>query len=609
MQILHLSDLHIVTPETLKLIASFNRSLGDLPFRLEVHPSSENGRQLLSDHLRKQYAKGFDAIVVTGDLTGLGDDPSLSLASDYLEQLALLTLKDPCLKNVLVIPGNHDVLEHTLTAFVGTTEQHLGLGANLLLRFFGGHFSSISRELKRFLSALRPAGAFALNAEDIEKMRDYLLAGFNTRLYKFTVAEIGQPTSFVIAGHAQDGRPLKLRFSLINTLTFMPLLFSSGMITEIQAAQLVHSLQHADGGLDVALTHQGLLPLPKAFQTGLTGPNDIAGIFEHSFASLINGYNLARVLQSKNVELHIHGHEHHHTASSFDFELDKAGALFSFGSAASGQMEAGAEFGFSVLRFDTPTIAKLEPYLYRSAKAAFEAEKPHYVKFGDLVSERITRIARSELHRIFYTEPVTRSTMSKDSYIRACDDLFENSPHCLLYFGVQLRSVRRAITKILYEGAGPRRERIKKRIERGVSFLITESTELYPSKTHHDIKNNYVVVAREWSNFLDEVAELLATDRSVIGELIQIKTTSAPLSYGGIIEYSLEGEQIRFHKALVQTIMFQQLVDSELYFEVRDNVTSGFLNYFAGTAFNLWKRQSKPIKFARKRVVKDGKPS
>ncbi|MCP3395678.1 metallophosphoesterase [Bradyrhizobium sp. CCGB20] len=593
MRILHLSDLHVVASNTLTLVDNFNKKLIDLPFKLQVHPATETGRDLLLQHIKHRHAEQFDAIVVTGDLTGLGDDASMVLAGEYLQKLSVVALKkNTPLKNVIIIPGNHDVLELTLTAFIDAVEKKVGNGVSFLFRLLGGDVSKIVSHLKGLLAELRPAGAFALGSDEVDSFRDYIRASFNMKLSTFTTPELLGPTSLKISGRAFDRQPVQVRFSLINTLTFLPFLFSAGTISELDAANLVHDLDRTEDSVAIALTHQGLLALPKLFHSGGSSSHDIALIFEHSLASLVNGYNLARVLQTNRVEVHLHGHEHHHTASSFDFELSKPGALFSFGAPTAGQIE-GAEFGFNMLQFEAADVVKVQSHLYNNMKAAFEPATPQFVKLRDHAPERLTRIARGELYRIFYssTEHLMASKMSQEAYTSACDDLFDNSSNSLLYFGVRLKSVRRAIIKCLYDGDKDRQNRFKKRLKLGVNFLVTASTSLYDAKGAGEEE-----MKEEWRDFFKEVGENLSMNAEELSRRIQVRTTVAPLSHAGIVEYSKRGATgARFHRALVQTVMFQRMLDSELYFEVRENVTNGFLSYYAGTVFNLWNRKSEKL--------------
>lgn len=595
MRILHLSDLHVVSDETLAFVRKFNERLAGLPFKLEIHAASRNGRDLLLQHVRRTYAQQFDAIVVTGDLTGLGDDSSMVLAGEFLEELSSAALKrEASKKNVIVLPGNHDVLELTLTAFVDAVRSRAGAGINFLFRLFGGDAARIVDHFEYLLKQLRPNGAFPLGNAEVDNFRDYIRASFNVKLSNFTVPELRGPTSYLLSGYAVNGQPVDVRFHLINTLTFLPLLFSAGTISEEDAASLAFDLARDDNSVAVALTHQGLLALPYLFQSGGTGSRDVALIFEHSLASLINGYNLVRLLQARHVELHLHGHEHHNTASSFDFELSKPGALFSFGAPAGGRI-GNTPFGFNVIQFEAANIVKVQPHLFQPTTTLFEPSQAQFVKLQDQVPTRQTRIARGELHRIFYefSNDSIAFRSSQEAYAEACDELFEQSSHSLLYFGVRLQNVRRVITRCFLNGTRTRQDLFRARLKRGVDFLVTASTSLYADKGGGGKAADDKEMRREWRSFLEMVAAKLNVDIQEVNKLLRVRTTLAPLSHAGIVEYSeTQDAHVKYHRALVQTVMFQRLVDDELYFEVRENITSGFLSYYAGTALNLWRLNS-----------------
>lgn len=600
MRILHLSDLHVVAKETSDLVNVFNAEMAGQPFKLQVHPAHADGRKILAETLElRSQTSPFDAVVVTGDLTGFGDDKSMAIAAEYLKHIAdTVLIEKGNYKKIVVLPGNHDVLEYTTTAFLQTVENEIGTAKSFLFRFFGSDIGRLSSGLKKLLKGLRPEGSFPIGPDQVVDFGKYLKATFNFRFNDFTIPELDGSTSFDITGQAADGQEVDVCIVLINTLTFLPILFSSGMLSEVDAAMLSLRLSRARNSATIALTHQGLLPLPTSFLRGLRHPEerDIAIIFEHSFASLINGSNLARVLQNNNVELHLHGHEHYHTSSGFDFELNKPGALYSFGTAAGGQID-GADFGFQVVRFETPDVVQVESHEFVKVRATFDQSDSQIIMLGDVVPERSTRIARNELYRVFYNtkvENLRNAEMSIDDFKRACDDLFETSDKKLLYFGVQLRKARVAIQRCLHNGTPEKKRLYKERLLMGVNFLITQSTHLYPGRDRAGGTDEHILA--DWAPFFSEVAQALDIDEVEVQKIICVKRTTVPLAHGGIIEYSepTPGHFV-YNRALIQTVRFQDAFDSDIYFEVREHVTAGLLNYYAGTAISLWRENSKSV--------------
>lgn len=593
MKFLHISDLHVIGDTTEALLREANHGLHDLDLKIRVDAGSAHGRELLLQTIFRRHKNAFDAILVTGDLTGCGDDQSLEIASAFLKDLARVGLREPNLKRVYVIPGNHDVLEWTLRAFL----QHVTKMRTKwwFIRLWPGTIGQAARvaeALDGILAQLRPDGPPPPAAGTIADFSAYLESGFNIRFSDFTVADASEAKIYDLKGQSSDGRDVSVALSLVSTVTLTPFLFAQGMVPEPDALKLNLTLAMRDrAATTIALTHQGFFPLPTGFVSGLAKPQkrDYSLVFEHSFASLINGYNLARIFQSNDVELHFHGHEHVHRAATFDFEMAKPGVLSSFGTAASGQIE-GTDCGYTVIEFKTPHVVGVQPFEFDSGTAEFEPKDVYHVRVGDVLpGGRLTRLGRGELHKIFYQcdDPakIGDAAMSRQDFNKECRRLFRSSHRKLLYFGVRLKSARRMILEVLDGGSPEEVARCTERLFEGVNFLVTTSTSMYPA-----VRQPADDVAEGWKAFINEVAERLGKSAAVMRKHLVVRETDAPLAHSGLVEYSDTPRGPLFHRGLIQTNRFEQTADNELFFEVRENVTSAFLKYYAGTALQLWMR-------------------
>ena len=103
--ILHLSDLHLLPPDS-------DEEIGD--YKVELVPKGERQTRvtLLRNTLRglrlrlQEEGEHLDAIVVSGDITYQGSPEGLDLLPDLLSELAS---ELPSPDRIVVVPGNHDV--------------------------------------------------------------------------------------------------------------------------------------------------------------------------------------------------------------------------------------------------------------------------------------------------------------------------------------------------------------------------------------------------------------------------------------------------------------------------------------------------------------------
>lgn len=130
LQIVHISDLHVINPKTSNAVAvrrwirNFRRYLPAVAEYIEdgVAPHDPLAISLFREFLEQitvqdpNWSKCNTWLVDTGDLTSLGDGGSLDLGSDYLNSLAQVC------PDVARVYGNHDAWPGTLPLIAAISE-------------------------------------------------------------------------------------------------------------------------------------------------------------------------------------------------------------------------------------------------------------------------------------------------------------------------------------------------------------------------------------------------------------------------------------------------------------------------------------------------------
>ena len=97
-RIAHLSDVHLIAPNSSR--ATYGLRSRALRFGRTSDPSLRARK--LAAALQAVVASGADHLVVSGDLTELGDDAEFELFAEVLEAAGIPA------ENVTLVPGNHD---------------------------------------------------------------------------------------------------------------------------------------------------------------------------------------------------------------------------------------------------------------------------------------------------------------------------------------------------------------------------------------------------------------------------------------------------------------------------------------------------------------------
>jgi hypothetical protein len=555
-KILHLSDLHFVATETRDCLTRASDAFSEVDIELSADSVAAEGQDLLLTCLIERYGGQLDAILVTGDLTGVGDDASLSLASSFLRTLAEHTIRSNLpdadrLRRVFVLPGNHDVLLWSLYALSRAIRK-----GPPLLRLAGRlPFVWPAKFLTRFQSLLTDLGLadrMTLGSNRVEDFRRFLESGFNVRLADFSVSARPGIDTVLLDGEAKDGQPVRVQIAMISTVTLTPYLFSAGMVGEADAAELSLTLERAERtkAITIAATHQGFMPTLPLFISG-----------ESESACL-------------------------------DFELGKEGALYTFGAAAGGRISG--DFGYTLLSFRDRDLLDVSQFSYDARTASFEETNRHPLGLGNQ-APRLTRISRNEVHEIFYDDSTHESLgrdqlMDRSEFESSCRELFRTSSNELLYFGLGLRQVRTDILSRLTSPKKVDRDACVARLLMGVRFLLSSTSELFGSGPF-----SLDAVAKKWEDFLTSVVRHTSLDEVEVRKFLQVRVTTTPLSSSGLAEYKVDALGNRsFMRALVRTNDFAPRTNSHVYLDVRPSVTSGLVQHFAGTAVQRWD-EGKPL--------------
>lgn len=603
MKILHLSDFHIVSDQTLHHANILKQKLEDIGIAFPLSVSEAVDRTRLLEHLKNSERSAYDAIVFSGDATSLGDTSSMQEAKDFLARVQEICLKTNEKHNCVAIPGNHDVLAYGMRALLGQLEAEIGLVGNFLLPFIGGgNIAKLKTALQEYLEAVA-APEFDPNAT--AGFRDIFRSEFTRVFDPYSCFPIGDDVICrSIDGLCPNGDPLRLNIFPVNTVPTHPHFVNMGMVTDEHLGNIRNSepiIQNSPDGrrlVNLAVSHHGMMALSSetVADTG-DGKVNLVTFLEHAISSQINGFKLGKALQSAGYDVHIHGHEHQNTVIRYDFDVENYGSIYSSGVAAAYGSDA-HPISFASIELPSPFCMSVSTFAYSRSSSSFSPNRSDIV-FDRYKATKSTELAKKEVSAFFFSsdgvEPYPE--VNKEKFGTASDELLINSKQGILIFGVNLESMRDKMLKTTRAPAlREKGDLLKKRIlDYGIHILVVmpkhgeRTYEIYDEK---DVTDDLEKLRGQWDDFFKELARNTSIDTPKLKSRFDIRYTNTPLSHAGTCEFIINGgselEQPKFSRALIQTIKIVRAYDTNVFMELDYRTDTGLLGYFAGSAWNLW---------------------
>jgi Calcineurin-like phosphoesterase len=601
-KILHISDFHIVSKKTLELVRRLNEKLNEVGLEMpEMHLAAADQDSILKFFIRTpDHARSYDGLIFSGDATTFGDDASMKEAAEFLRKIADHALKPECYQNIVAVPGNHDVLEHGLRVLLADLSSYLGPLGNVVLRLASKDANTIREALKTWLNSLEPEGSTTLRSSEIASFSEFIGYRFNSAFeYAHRISLKDEVKPLTIMGKSGEGSDLTVNIFPINSLPSAASLFNMGVVSDTMRENIQYAkgvIQPGRGGngvLNFAVTHYGFMPLseiPIIRQRG--DKTNLVAFVEHSLSSQFNGYLLGSTLQDAGFDCHFHGHEHRNTAVQFDFDLSTQGSITSVGA---GSVAAPREHAtsFNVLEFPNEFCMTINSMTYNTQTARFSAAPSSHV-FDTRGKGPTTKLARDEITRLFLSgrdslagaDPVISST----SFAHECDSLLLDSESGIFAFGVRLNKLREKLLYIARQGTTDEQDKLRKRIKgAGFDILVVapmpEEARTYDKYIPHTDDELLTI----WRKCLGQVATDLHVDFNTLNKHVRIRTTRVPIAHAGHVKFRLsERQEPKFLRGLIQIVQIVEAYNPDVFLELNYRTNKGLLQYYAGSAWNLW---------------------
>jgi len=343
-RILHLSDLHVTSPNT-----SF----------LQVW--ARPGAALTA---RGLGTKAFDFVVVSGDLTQRASDAEYKALKKFLRDLILPLLKVRQVERIILVPGNHDV---DWTCTVGAPVQ-VGLEAKKLT--FAKELQQAQYEPERsdlrivvgelgHLDVLRlDRTKYPSRFARVQKFFDDFYPNREPpRFRRFDLGSSDRGSHWSAHVFPED----RVAFYGFSSCSDNDQYWTGATINpEAVANAAIHAQKHARGCLRIAVWHHGL-------DTGRGHPDRLT----------LQDINL---LKSQNFSIGFHGHTHRDAHAVFTRPDNDTFVVVSTGSLAAGARERPELAGnqFSVVDIHSGHV-RVEIYEAGADNAPYQPKKPTYL--------------------------------------------------------------------------------------------------------------------------------------------------------------------------------------------------------------------------------------
>ena len=329
LRIAHISDLHVLADPNAQQATRFQRLSARFQKAFDVEVNirghSEGKLAALKNALRLLRP---DVIAVTGDLSTYGDNASLRLAADILQELQEISHA----QRMICVPGNHDSFGERMTALSKTNW--------LLVRYFKA-LQFLSKDLDNILKRgrLRP-----------------LLQAYNAEI----AGRYGAPDPDTPA-KVETGWGAVYFFPFDST-NDPGVMANEGRIGARQYARLRDFIdapanaKELESALLIALLHHHPIPIPYLTDTA----------YERFYNSMRDGSTLCFFLNRRKFHFVLHGHQHQPHWCSLQYGY--RGCPLNIIGAGTTLQESDAwseRDSFYILDILTPLQARLHMYQYR----------------------------------------------------------------------------------------------------------------------------------------------------------------------------------------------------------------------------------------------------
>jgi predicted phosphodiesterase len=486
LRIAHLSDLHFLDPLLEPLIREVNEALENLPFKLQldIHSAQQHNLRALADSVKQEDP---DVIIVSGDITSLGDEKSFDSAGVWLRDLAIRSGGNS--REIVVVPGNHDDLafhlKHLLTLLNGSFFKRI-LSAVMLGR------------LKRALFELQRK----TNVADQASLSVFREWARSNHFHK-------EPQIRDLDAHS------RVAICPFWSVSLEPLWVNLGTAYDSECRVFVGRLKGHN------LSGSGVLRIAVLHHSPISSPDSEESNLKSAYNAMPRGSAFLRTIQESGVDLVLHGHQHLESAVKFDYQLKKAGHAYCIGAPSSTE----ANCGYSLIDIDDINRAKLSRL--RLDKAAF-----------------VHKVTLSENLRFERNRPIDEGTIDaryemKGYYPRATDEELRSEFAGLHETGAEYLYVSGRKLGTLLDGAGW--QEIVQLLETSntkVRFLLEghEALRALADKTVDASQQEVLIkLADDAQAGLGKLVKAISDLSAKQKQLVEVRTASVPLAFAATV--------------------------------------------------------------------------
>lgn len=598
MKLLHITGTHVISEDTLAHVSELNQSLSTSGVQITVPPNGEYELASLTDALESSPRERhtYDCIVVSGDLTSFGDRSSLDSAAALLDQLRKCALKPETKSNVIAIPGYRDVTLYSLLRLIEAKNE----GFYIRQALSGNSDLSLKENTIELISKF----ASGLGAGEKTDVKNYLETIFKRTLEKRDIVCSCELSSKISLGIAPSSEGLTVNLISLNTLpyAFRPDFNYDVLRAEVKNAALRRSDNPVDT-LNIAATYQGIcghLMEPSLLDSA--GSINLPNAIEQALSRPLTGGILGRIIQEAGIDIHLHGRSSFNTITRIDFELGEHGSIVSAGSPPLNPTNSREERGYNVIEVHDLYSATIDARSYRRGAHRFWSEKSVLPLERNKISPETT-FAVSEIRKIFVTKgPATAELAGSifpdiGAFVETCDQLLLKSTMNVFVFGVRLERLRKKLRHLARVETAALRNRIVD--GNGLKLLIVAplSESSWPYQKEREELNTTIrsdisyldayigMMEKRWRDCIEQLSVDLAAHPEEIAKKLDIRATSTPISHAGHVEYRAAND---FKRALIHAIQVVDSYDTEVFLELSRRTSKGLLEYYAGSAYNLF---------------------
>lgn len=299
MKLLHISDLHICSRETQPFVERFRGAVrGRASCDLDIHTADP----VVLEALRRLIAcMDPDILIVSGDITTLGDSASFTEAATWIT--AQLNRPGEA-RHCLVVPGNHDLLLGQLLGLA--TKRRMPWYLWIPATFYFHDAIGVVKELGK---------------KERKDLMEHPLANF---LEFARTAGLSQETRALDLGESS-----KVQLYPFWSISTDPVWMNLGTARDAERDRMMHEIERrppeGEGWLRIVVMHHNPIASSHGVETEMT----------NAYNSMPAGPQFMSQLQSAGVDVLLHGHQHKTARLLYDFDFQEAGHAYAIGCASS----------------------------------------------------------------------------------------------------------------------------------------------------------------------------------------------------------------------------------------------------------------------------------